>query len=492
MVSSLLKVLSTGIQNERLYNEKAKSLFPFIKVWFKTARFTTQWSRIEFDTQPDFGKTAVMRIPRKGHLCTRLYMVTTFPDLYTIQNNAMPIGAAGPSWGWTNNLGNALVENMSLSIGGSRMSQSDGRLLEVLDDFTSPIEKVTVMNRLLVRNDSVLYLSSVAPVVPPQPVVPMHGLWFSRGDPANSLPISAINNADVAFSVKFRTLQGLIYSDNRVPNNTSLEPGSAFPPILGSPFYDFDGNVIPGANMPTNISLGDTYFMAEYVYLDQMEAARVQLADVKIPISQHYAMEPYITNGVPRAIIPLDIPNPTRDIYWMVQREEAPTYNAYFLATRDISYPGSTEPRLVPWWPNSQGLSAIAPGQLIPAFAYSDSEPLSACAIVYEGNLVRARTQSPALFRSIYPSYQQKKSPWVNRYLYNYPMGVENNKTSPSKPNGAANLDKINSRELYLEFRPNRGSSDPNNVPRYVVYCWAETYNILRIYGGDAGLMFSY
>jgi hypothetical protein len=61
-----------------------------------------------------------------------------------------------------------------------------------------------------------------------------------------------------------------------------------------------------------------------------------------------------------------------------------------------------------------------------------------------------------------------------------------------SVPTGEANLDKVEKVELRLQFKPNLGSIDPNNVPRYIVYCYAETYNILRIYGGRAGLLFAF
>jgi hypothetical protein len=59
-------------------------------------------------------------------------------------------------------------------------------------------------------------------------------------------------------------------------------------------------------------------------------------------------------------------------------------------------------------------------------------------------------------------------------------------------PTGEANLDKFSHIELALEFHPNRGSINPTDVPRYNVYVWAETYNVLRIYGGRAGLLFAY
>jgi hypothetical protein len=53
-------------------------------------------------------------------------------------------------------------------------------------------------------------------------------------------------------------------------------------------------------------------------------------------------------------------------------------------------------------------------------------------------------------------------------------------------------LDKINNRDLVLQFRTRSGNQMGTDVGRFVVYVYAETYNILRVYGGRAGLMFAF
>jgi hypothetical protein len=251
-------------------------------------------------------------------------------------------------------------------------------------------------------------------------------------------------------------------------------------------------SVIPGIEMPParDLPLGETYVLAEYVYLDQPEANRFRLGDLQIPIVQHYAIQPYPSRGLPRVRIPVAIPNPAKDLFWMVQRVSAPSYNAHFLACRDLRGPHDPSGSL--WWPNAIGLSSTQPGILQPAFALSDSEPISACALLYQGSLVRFRTQTPALYRSILPSWEQKKSPWVNRYYYNFPFGLWNGYTPPSRPRGEANLDKVPQSDLLLEFTPVRDSYNSNDVPNYMIYIWAETYNMLRVFGGRAGILFAY
>jgi hypothetical protein len=109
--------------------------------------------------------------------------------------------------------------------------------------------------------------------------------------------------------------------------------------------------------------------------------------------------------------------------------------------------------------------------------------------LVYEGSLVRYVTTSPSVFRSLVPAYEMRKSPFVNRYFYSLHFGLNHGNTPASVPSGEANLDKIHTITLDLEFKPFRGLK---SVPRYTVYVWAQTYNIFRVYAGRGGMMFAY
>jgi hypothetical protein len=510
MVSSLLKPLTTGIQDGRIYTKP--TFYPFIRLWKTTSRFTTQMVRLDFDSTPSFGGTTFLRLLRKGHLITRLFLVTTMPDIYTAQAAAQQAAVAmgkpfaGPRFGWTNSLGHALTQQVQLAIGNNIVETMDSRLLEMLDEFTVPLEKTTVANRLLKRLDNGFGERSFGLNATPTTATTPLPFWFSRGDSGGAFPIDAILQDDVRIGLTFKGINGLYYTDSRAPptiQGVLGVDGTLLWPMISSPFYVFDPSgtvvpglsdrpvsVIPGIQMPSLYMPGDTYMMAEYVYLDQPEANRFRLADLQVPIVQHYTIQPFDTRGMPRARIPLDIPNPCRDLFWMVQRVEAPSYNAHFLATRELR--AATDASSAIWWPNAEGLFATQPGFLQPAFALADSEPLSAVALQYQGSLVRFRTQTPALFRSILPSWEQKKSPWINRYYYNFSFGFWSGYTPFTAPRGEANLDKIQQRDLLLEFSPIRGSYNPNAVPSYVVYVWAATYNMLRVYGGRAGLMFAY
>jgi hypothetical protein len=287
----------------------------------------------------------------------------------------------------------------------------------------------------------------------------------------------------------------------------------AMPPMAGSPFYVLDpsgeevfglnGNPdksvrvrqIPGIKMPESFKIQESYILLEYVYLDKPEANRIRLADLSYPIVQHYSFRQE-TKGHFSTRIPLRIPNPCRELYFMAHRVDADLVNAPFLATRDLSgvYIAdlSGVGPIAPWWPDAKGLNLDRFTPLVPAFTSLESEPIQTIELLYEGKMIRYSTASPEFFRSILPTLEQRKTPWHNKYYYHLPFGTNSEVFGISQPMGHANLDKITRVELSLTFKPFRGSIRQSDVPSYIVYVWAETYNVLRVYGGRAGLLFAY
>jgi len=514
MVASLLRALHGGIQDSRLLPPRGQpDISMFRKVFYKAGRFTTQWVRIDFDTAPNFGTKATVTLPRKGHLISKLYLVTTMPDIYTIQQVASAAATlagstlAGPRFTWTNSLGHALVQEASVEIGGNRMEVLDGRLMEVLDEFYTPLERVPLANTLLGRNIS-SFPNFGIPVTPAVQVITPLPFWFSRGDPGVYLPIDAIAVDLVRLSITFSPAASLYVSDARL-STTDVAPaaGAAYFPLEGSiffrtnpagvPIYGLTGDpavatlVTPMTNVqiPNPLTLGETYLMAEYVYLDAPEANRFRISDIEVPVVQHYAFDPYDSRNGPKVSIPLRIPNPTRNLFFYVQRYETTFYNAPFLATRDLS--GADGP-VVPWWPNAGEIATTSPGLFRPGFVFRDSEPLKSIMLIYEGQMLRYATTSPSIFRSLLPSTEMKKAPYVNRYYYSLHFGLNHGQIPLSQPSGEGNLDKITKISLDLEFKPFRGCVAMNQVPRYIVYTWAETYNIFRVYGGRGGMLFAF
>jgi hypothetical protein len=190
------------------------------------------------------------------------------------------------------------------------------------------------------------------------------------------------------------------------------------------------------------------------------------------------------------------IPNLARELYFFVHRKDADLLNAPFLATRDLSGVFTADISgvgpIAPWWPDARGLGTDILEALIPAYSSIESEPIASLALIYEGKFIRYASDTPALFRSILQSIEQRKTPWHNKYYYHIPFGTNHEDFGISNAMGHANLDKIQKVELSLEFQPPRGTNRTTTMPDYTIFIWAETYNVLRVYGGRAGLLFGY
>lgn len=512
--ASLLSLLYSGLQDDRLLPPKGISkIEPFQKIFLKTGRFTTEWFRLNFDGKASFGKTARATVPRRGHIVTRAFLVTVMPDIkgiYTAAAAAAPPGyTTQPVFGWTNSVGHALVQQAEVTIAGEPIDTLDGRLMEVLDEFHTPLEKVTAVNRMLGRVDNGFTAKTNGHGATNQEIITPLPFWFMRGDPSAALPIDAISLDAVQINITFSSLNSLYVSEppsalsntsntsNTGSNVSSTSTSTSIYCIDNKPFYvpltNTTFTYVNGSNVvtstyttPANLDIVDSYILLEYVYLDKPEASRIRLANIEYPIVQHYPFI-YETKGTATAKISLPIPNLTRELYFMAHRPEADSFNAPFLATRDMNASGNTA---AVWWPDAQGLGKRQ--ALIPAYSVLDSEPISSIALLYEGSLVRYATDMPALFRSILPGMEQIKSPWHNKYYYHIPFGTQHEQFGITNAMGHANLDKVRRVELHLTFKPMRGSLQASSVPTYTVYIWAETYNLLRVYGGRAGLLFGY
>ena len=502
------------MQDERLQPPRGQpSIGSLLSVFVKAGRYGTNWARIDFDTKPDFGKIAIARLPVQGELISRVFLVVQMPDIKTPQALAQSQpGFVGPHFGWTNSLGHNLVNQAQLHIGGVLSDTIPGQLMEIIDEFQTPLEKTVETSRQILRKDNGFTDTSFGNSSTSEQVVVNLPFWFSRGDPGCFLPIDALNIDETRITLNFNTVNGLYYSQSRALDSTgnviqTNQRGASLWPMAGSPFYCTDpaGSIVPGLepiralgqkvrqlpstiSMPTQYSMTDAYLLVEYIYLDKPEANRFRIADIQVPVVQHYIYDPVDSQNNNFVRIPLIVPNPTRDLFFYCQKYEGPGFNAPFLCTRDL-----TDSILqAPWWPDAEGLDERLYTNLKSAFSTRNSEPIRWLALSYSETLTRYSTENVALFRSLIPSMEQRKAPWVNRYFYNIPLGLQNGYMPFSMPMGEANLDKIQRLNLTMGFHGKTGLITDDSVDRYIVYVYAETYNILRVYGGRAGMMFAY
>lgn len=489
----------------------------FVLKWVRNANYgtgTEYFSRVSNTNKPTYTFTATARTQwlTFGTYYNSAPVVTITLTKLSPTNPKFYTDLVGPHFGWTNSLGHSLIDSASIRIGGNLVETINGQLMEILDEFQTPLEKVSEVSNLICRSESGFTQTTYGfSNATSQKVITPLPFWFSRGDPGCVLPIDALNVDEVRLTVNFKPVTSLYYTDSRADTPVINVEGGSLWPMPNSRFYydDPDSTLVmmnmepsrvypnapisafaPDIVMPGTFRIPESYLLVEYIYLDKAEANRFRIADLQVPVVQHYILNPEDTSSNLYKKIPLNIPNPTRDIFFYCQRYEAPSLNAHFLATRDISI-NQTDPYSL-WWPDATGLNARYPGTLKPGFSSSGSEPIRWLALNYNETLNRYSTENVALFRSFLPSIEQRKAPWINRYYYNLPFGLNSGLNPFSMPLGQANLDKIQRVNLSLGFHGITGDPTDNYAERFWVRTYAETYNIFRVYGGRGTMMFAY
>lgn len=511
--ASMLQVVSSGLQDRERLN--APCGLPSIKfyksVLRQRTRWASQWRRVEFDNLADFGRTAIVTLPINGELITRATLVVDLPDIYTPQITAINQQittpgrrVVGPYWAWTNSIGHALCATVEFLIDGQVIDQLDSQLLEVIDEQNRPVEHFNSTDALIARDPSTFsdqqtiqtynQVATVQPQTNPQSVEIVLPFWWNRGPGPQALPIQALYKDKVQIRVSFRPAQQCVYTSTRInalnPALSSNQGAGPLPNIAGCGFFvedpsgvpihdagssenmlaqglppppfAFKGGILPGFQMPTEYHFTDAYWIVEYVSLEDREATAFRMADLEIPIEQHVPLPVIITGGSPRVRVRMGQGGLVRDLKWVAQRVEAPSYNAHFLFSKDLAptgYATPTNPCDVPWWPN-----AVIPnwdygtGYIKPGFSDRGSDPIVLASMHIRG-LNRFEHEAPSMFRSLIPALNCMRTPLIDRYVYRYDFdywptgGLAEALYKPiDQIRGCANWDKLPSRELALTF----------------------------------------
>jgi hypothetical protein len=527
IANSLIRI-SSGLQYEDLLTPKGNpNIAQFVKVLRKTTRWAAQWRRVDFDGQYGFGKRVSLTVPRIAELVNGVTLVVQMPDIATPQLAAQTAAGTnflGPYYGWTNSLGHALIQTVELEIGGAIVETMDGRLLEVLDELYEPLDTLHAKNAMIARAASGFGPTTWVgtPTDPITVYVPIP-FWFSRpGRYSHALPIDAINAEKVRIHVTFRSVEQVYYTDARYDGRTvgfraDQDVSGAMVELLGGRFWQanpaatthvytmnqsiprqgISGEILSGYTMPTQLNMEDAYMMLEYVSVEEPEAIALRTAELTYFVEQHNSIMTQATQNTTEVRIPLPLTNPTKEILWVLQRPEAESYNAWFLFTRDLAPYTFQRPRnltwvnpcTIPWWPDAE-LTPMASNnwRVLPAFRTVDSEPIVGAAVFYN-SYERFEIKGAALFRALLPIKHATKTAVHDRYVYMWPFGAAvQEREDVYRPTGAANWDKLPRKEMYLSMAAGPACTQHPNMN---VYVWTTNWNILKVFGGRAGMLFS-
>jgi hypothetical protein len=240
MGGGLMQLVAYGAQDVYLSGNPQITFFKV--VYRRHTNFAVEPVQQTWNGAADFGRTVTCNINRNGDLITNMYLA--------VKLAAVPANSV--AWGYVRRLGHALVEDVKVEIGGSKIDEHYGDWLNVWYELTHKVGQERGYANMIGDTANLTNVSTNSKLGQ-QLYVPMI-FWFNRNN-GLALPLIALQYHDVRMTLKYRDLSQCInYLGNSAPVLSSL--------------------------------MADSYLLIDYVYLDAEERKRFAQASHEYLIEQ--------------------------------------------------------------------------------------------------------------------------------------------------------------------------------------------------------------
>lgn len=417
--SALLQLVARGRQDVYLTSNPQ---FTFFKhVYRRYTQFSMESIPIDFDGNTDFGRRITVVIPRYADLLSSLYIEVDLPPLP--QTTGQPINY------WVNDIGHALITDVSIEIGDKEIDKHTGEWLQIWTELTTPAEKRQGFNEMIGHwNDYPPNIYDVSGGL--TLTIPLR-FWFCNTIGA-ALPLIALQAHPVRIIMHITPFQDLWWS-TATPTQLS-EPCPSINPVSITRFQMF----------------------GDYIYLDKEERERFAATEHEYLIDQlQIAPVQSIPAGITKMSVPLFFNHCCKEFIWVLQQTRMPYAHEWFNFSTALQY-NSPE----------QGVATT---------------DLLGTAILRLDGYDRFYVRNAPYFRLTQAYQHHTVVPTSPVFIYLYSFSI---KPEEEQPTGTLNCSKIDDINLGLTFNPGYLKQDRT------LQVYATNYNVLRIVGGLGGLAF--
>ena len=232
MGGALMQLVAYGAQDVFLTGT------PEITFWKVSYRRHTNFAMesIEqtFSGQADFGRRVTCTISRNGDLAYRTYLQVTLPEINQTMKNAT--GAQGVYARWMDFIGEQLVAQVEVEIGGQRIDRQYGDWMHIWNQVTLTSEQQRGYFKMIGNTTQLTYITDpafagvsgpcAASGAPAQVCAPRNALpettlyvplqfWFCR-NPGLALPLIALQYHEVKINLDLRPIGECLWAVNSI------------------------------------------------------------------------------------------------------------------------------------------------------------------------------------------------------------------------------------------------------------------------------------
>lgn len=447
MPGGLIQLVAFGAQNILLNGNPSVSFFK--KVYKTHTNFTMESMRVVFDKNDiKFNETTTLisKIKRNADLVQNIYFSFEIPTIRKkIVRDPITNNVIGDNFKFVKNLGETLIENYYIYIGGSLIDKQYGEWLHIWNELSINSSKRYGYDKLI-GNIPEVYLPDPfnrlehgsVQVEKQRFYVPLT-FWFNK-NPGLALPLIALQYHEVEIHVVLRPYRE-IFTINEMR------------PSTWSDYFD-----------SSSIDI-NPFLEVNYIFLDTYER------NYFATNAQDYLIEQVIQipilNINKYATSELTLQNPVKEMVWVFKRNDVDTKNNWYEYI-DYEYDESRD--------------------------YIDEHGDCQCEtytrekeIMIQGKLIfngidRFEEKDASYFNLVQPYQHHTVIPKSGVYVYSFSLYPE-----LFQPSGSCNMSRLNKIQLYTERCP----IPENKTYKYDMFVYVVNYNFLRITAGLAGLSFS-
>lgn len=415
----------------------------FFKVVYRRhTNFSMENIQQTFNGNPTWGQRATAIVSRNGDLINSAYLHVSLPPLTSDMWATSPDTANSPQLCWTNFVGLALIDYVTVEIGGQEIDKHYGLWMYAWQELTITQEKVDGYKAMVGATDNTPYLLLDNGTLANELHIPLD-FWFNI-NAGLSLPLIALQYHEVRFLFQFRQFSDLVVV---VDSNGDYLDRSNW-------------NLKTGVNIPVQIDL-----FIDYIYLDTDERRRFAQMSHEYLIEQVQEFDTSLTIGSGgNKPVRLSFNHPCKELIWMLQRQDSIQDKDWFNFSN-----------------GQAGKEKVAP------------DLLTSAGLTLNGHQRFTPARGPLFFRQWQPFIHHTNIPNSHLYIYSFALRPEEH-----QPSGTCNFSRIDNTILDITLdstapvSPVLGETGTLiKGESAVLTVFARNYNVLRIMSGMGGLAYS-
>ena len=448
MGGGLMQLVAYGAQDIYLTGNPQITFFKV--VYRRHTNFSTESVQQTFSGNPSFGQRATVIVSRNGDLINSAYLNVQLPSLSddnwyfvnSVSPSPSPGGQSGYQLCWTNYVGLAMIQYVTVEIGGQEVDKHYGFWMYVWQELTMTSEKAQGYKRMVGGNDAAGWLLLGNALESQELHVPLD-FWFNI-NAGLSLPLIALQYHEVRFVFQFRDLKDIVVLIDSNGNHVPVQDWAIRAATVPAPLIEL---------------------FIDYVYLDTDERRRFAQMSHEYLIEQVQHNERSVDlskSGVVSERLAFN--HPCKELIWFFQRQDNQDNNDWF------NFSNST--------PGNEKLG---------------SDIMTSAVLRLNGHYRFNPARGPLFFRQWQPFVHHTRIPDSNLYLYSFALRPEEH-----QPSGTCNFSRIDNTILEFQLDTRAQVQSPVipdqlfvNGGSALMTIYARNYNVLRIMSGMGGLAYS-